>query len=73
MFPITNFDKSNKTPKRIIHGSADIPRAWEYVKVTYEGKVDPEDIVLVQGVGHEIKPSTIQEISKFIEQVVGSP
>ena len=71
MFSITKFDKENKIPKRIIHGTQDILRPWEFVKVTYEGKIGPEDIVLVEGVGHEMKKPMLEKISEFINQVTG--
>ena len=55
LFPITSFNKDNNTPKVIVYGLADPVRPWEYVKVTYQDKVDSKQIVLIEGMEHEMK------------------
>lgn len=55
LFPITPFDKENNTPKVIVYGAADSIRPWEYVKITYHDKIDAKQIVLIEGMDHEVK------------------
>ena len=70
LFPITSFDQSIQIPKRIVYGDQDDLRPWEIVKVTYQNKISEEDIVMVEGVKHEMKPAMIANVSKFIQEVL---
>lgn len=67
MFGVTPFWKGKPTPKRHIHGLNDKTREWAHVKVCFEGKFAPEEIVLLEGMGHEAsRTKTKAEMAKFL-------
>lgn len=73
LFPITPFDKNNPTPKVIVYGLADVLRPWEYVKVTYQDKIDSKQIVLIEGMEHEVKKKETNEaIAAFLRTTKNS-
>lgn len=67
MFEITKFDKNKGIPKKLVFGTEDKVRRWEHVRVCFEGRFEPEDIVMVPGMGHEStrEPVKLQMIQFF--------
>lgn len=59
LFPFTKFEKTNRY-LRIIHGKSDSLRPWEHVKVTYDNKIDPSLITLVDNTDHEINQAVVK-------------
>lgn len=59
LFPFTS---NEPTPRflRIIYGKADNIRPWEYVKTTYENKIEMDKISLVDNTAHEINEPVVK-------------
>ena len=65
MFPFSKFEKTEGII-RIIHGKTDKLRPWEYVKVTYEKKIE-EEVVLLEDTDHEVNEKVKTEIVSFLK------
>ena len=59
LFPFTPFEKTERF-HRILYGKTDKLRPWEYVKVTYENKIDMDKFSLLDNTGHEINEAMVK-------------
>ena len=71
LFPFTPHAPTDR-PLRIIYGKIDDIRPWEYVKVTYEGKIGEEKIKMLENTKHEVNSKSMEEIRKTVQEIVSA-
>lgn len=70
LFPFTEWQDTARFHK-IVYGKEDMLRPWEYVKVTYEGKIGGEHVALLEETKHEVNWKVIEEVREGVKAALG--
>ena len=68
LFPFSKFQPTADGRVRVMHGLSDTLRPWEYVKTTYEKKLEVgREIILLEDTDHEVNERAKKEMINFMK------